>query len=121
MLRIRISTARANGLKYQVVPGGGEVPVEPARQDVQDGRASQGQVRTAHQSPQDQRRSGDQRCVERQHVEVDRLVPQRERLPDQDVGVLEEVMDVEFVLIQGVVEFPNRAGDLGREQQDSMM
>jgi hypothetical protein len=30
-------------------------------------------------------------------------------------------MDVEFVLIQGVVEFPDRAGDLGREQQDSMM
>ena len=51
-----------------------------------------------------------QHDIERQHVEIDRLVAQRQRLPDQFVRMGEEVGDVELVLVHRIVEFPARRG-----------
>lgn len=58
------------------------------------------------------------RYVERQHVEVDRLVAQGKRLSDQDVGVLEKIVNIEFIRIHWIAEFPHRARDLRREKQE---
>ena len=83
---------QANGLKYQCVPGGYEAKFQSNKRAPMYRRteAKQGPVRAAHHTPQDQRCSGHQRYIERQHVEVDRLVAQRERLSDQNVRVLRE-------------------------------
>jgi hypothetical protein len=88
-------------LKYQCVPGAGER-----------------QVRAAHHGPQHQRRREHQHDIERQHVEIDRLVAQCQCLPDQFVRMGEEVGDVELVLVHRIVELPRGAGDLRRERQE---
>jgi hypothetical protein len=97
---------------------GGDVPIEDARQDVEDHGGEKRQIGAAHQAPDDEGRRQDQRDEERQHVEIDRLVAQRDRLTDQDVRVLQEIIDVELVLIHRIVEAARGARDLRGEEQE---
>src|SRR6185503_4167798 len=67
------------------------------------------------------RKADQQHDVQRQHVHVDGLELQEQRLNDRDVRIAQEVEDAHLLCIERVVERMRHPGDLGeidREQED---
>src|SRR5690348_2720638 len=71
-----------------------------------------------HKTPHYERCNRDEDDVEWQHVEVDRLVLQRQRLADQHVWMREEVGDVELVLVHWIIKSPRGTGNLRRKDEE---
>ena len=75
----------------------------------------------ADQQPERRRKHQQQHDVQRQHVHVDRLELEQQRLHDRDVRLLEEVQRVHFLGVERILEARRDIGDLGdvdREQED---
>ena len=59
-----------------------------------------------------------QHDIERQHVHVDGLELQQQRLKDRDVGLFEEIEDIHFLGVERIVERRRDIGDLGHEDRE---
>ena len=107
------------------VPGaariGRQVPAELPGQRVEQHRQRERQRGVAQQQPQHRRKAGHQHDVERQHVHVDRLELQQQRLHQRHVRLLQKFQDVHFFRIERVLEAARHIGDLAHidhEQKD---
>ena len=100
---------------------GRHVPAELPGQRIEHHRRRQRSRCASKQNPEDRGKQQQQHDVERQHVHVDRLELEQQRLDDGDLRLPQKVQRVHLFHIERILEARGDIGNLGdidREQED---